>query len=150
MPATDPIAVAIAYFDGWNRHDADRIAATLDANVVYDSDANGVVRGPDGFRAFAGVFLSAFPDLAFDVRPYLLSGDRVVAQWTVSGTHQAPVLGLPASGRRFTLHGCDVIRVEGGRITHVEAYWDSATLVRQISIPDATPATSADAPMARA
>jgi hypothetical protein len=41
-------------------------------------------------------------------------------------------MGVPASGRRFTLHGCDVTEVAGARVRRIDAYWDSAALLRQI------------------
>ena len=138
MPATeyatpDPTAATLAYFAGWNRHDLDAIAATAGEDFVYASDANpGPVHGPDGLRAFAGAFLTAFPDLAFDTRAAALPDGRVVVQWTATGTHEAPLMGVPASGRRFTLHGCDVTEVGGGKVRRVDAYWDSAALLRQI------------------
>jgi steroid delta-isomerase-like uncharacterized protein len=133
-PATlDPTAAALAYFAGWNRHDPDAIAATAAADFVYASDAApGPVQGPDGLRAFAGDFLAAFPDLAFDTRAAALPDGRVVVQWTVTGTHQGSLMGLPASGRRFALRGCDVTEVAGGKVRRVDAYWDSGALFRQI------------------
>jgi steroid delta-isomerase-like uncharacterized protein len=133
ITTTDAVTATLAYFDGWNRHDAEAIAAAVGGEFVYASDASaGPVRGPDGLRAFAGAFLSAFPDLRFEVRPATTSDGRVVAQWTVTGTHRAPLLGVPASGRRFTLHGCDVTEVADGRVRRIDAYWDSAALLRQL------------------
>jgi ketosteroid isomerase-like protein len=41
-------------------------------------------------------------------------------------------MGLPASGRRFTLRGCDVTEVAGGKVRRVDAYWDSGALFRQL------------------
>ena len=133
MSATDAIALTRAYFDGWNRHDVDGIVDTVSDRYVYDSDANpGPVEGRDGLRAFAGAFLGAFPDLAFDVRPAATGDGRVVAQWTATGTHTGPLMGVPPTGRRFSLRGCDVTRAEGGRLVHTAAYWDSGALFRQL------------------
>ena len=142
MSSSDAIGATRAYFEGWNRHDVGAIVAAVGDGYVYDSDANpGPVRGPDGVRAFAESFLGAFPDLAFEVDPVALGDDRVVAQWTVTGTHTGPLMGVPPSGRRFVLRGCDVTRAAGGRLVHTAAYWDSGALFRQLgAAPEGAPA----------
>ena len=146
MPTPDALTVALTYFDGWNRHDVEAIVATMSDAYVYDSDANpGPVRGPGEFRSFAQTFLTAFPDLAFDVRPATTSDGAVVAQWTATGTHRGALMGAPPSGGRLALRGCDVTRVERGRMVHTAAYWDSATLVRQIGAAPAPALARADA-----
>jgi steroid delta-isomerase-like uncharacterized protein len=133
MSTADAVAATRAYFDGWNRHDVDAIVAAVADGYVYDSDANpGPVRGRDGLRGFAETFLGAFPDLAFAVEPVALGDGRVVAEWTVTGTHTGPLMGVPPTGRRFSLRGCDVTRAEGGRLVHTAAYWDSGALFRQL------------------
>jgi steroid delta-isomerase-like uncharacterized protein len=144
MPHTDPISVTRAYFDGWNRHDVERIVAMLADDYLYESDASpGPVRGHSEFRAFAATFLAAFPDLAFEVRPAVTSDGLVVAQWIATGTHRGALVGVPPSGQRITLRGCDVNRVDNARLVHTAAYWDSATLFRQIGATAALAAATA-------
>ncbi len=40
----------------------------------------------------------------------------VVLRWSHRGTHVGDCLGIPATGKTFTLRGIDMYRVEGGKI----------------------------------
>jgi steroid delta-isomerase-like uncharacterized protein len=42
--------------------------------------------------------------------------DKVVVRWTNSGTNLGEFLGIPATGRSFTIPGIDIHRLEGGRM----------------------------------
>lgn len=59
----------------------------------------------------------AIPDLrVVRVTPLLVSGDTIAWRRTLSGTHEAPLAGMPPSGRK--LSWCDMLvsRFEQGRI----------------------------------
>lgn len=59
----------------------------------------------------------AFPDMEFTVNLVLESGDHVVSNWTLTGTHTgAPYYDVPASGERVTINGTAVLRFENGKV----------------------------------
>ncbi len=60
-------------------------------------------------------FFNAFPDLNSHEDALLASGDRVLIQWTMTGTQSADFFGVAASGKTFTVSGMDVLRVENGK-----------------------------------
>ena len=60
---------------------------------------------------------AAFPDMAFTVNLVIESGDLVVSNWTVQGTHTgAPFYDVPASGEPVTINGTAIIRLRDGKI----------------------------------
>ena len=64
-------------------------------------------------------------------------GDRYGVEWEVVGTNDGPIplLGLPASGRTFTIRAGAFGQIEGGRIKRHREYWDVAGLLAQLGIP---------------
>jgi steroid delta-isomerase-like uncharacterized protein len=135
MPETNPVDVARSAFAAWNAHDVEQILTLNTSDVVLESDTNPApVRGHDELRRFAQAYLTAFPDLRFDVEESFASGDRVASRWTATGTHRGEFRGVPATGRAVTIHGCTVNQVRDGKTARAWTYWDSATLMRQLGL----------------
>ncbi|HTI32352.1 MAG TPA: ester cyclase [Miltoncostaea sp.] len=131
MDTTD---VAGRYFDAWNGHDEEAVAAAFVPGGEYRDP--GVPDGldPAATGAYAAGLWEAFPDLAFGVDDLVADGDRVWARWTMTGTNDGPYRGLPPSGRPITLPGADLLRVEPGGVRSVQGFFDGGTLVRQLGL----------------
>ena len=60
---------------------------------------------------------SAFPDMTFTVDLLIESGDLIVSNWTVKGTHTGPAFyDLPASGEPVHINGTAILRIRDGKI----------------------------------
>ena len=60
---------------------------------------------------------SALPDMQFSVDLLIESGDRVVSNWTVRGTHTGtPFYGVGSSGQPVEINGTAILRIVDGRI----------------------------------
>ena len=60
---------------------------------------------------------SAFPDMTFSVDLLIESGDLVVSNWTVSGTHTGtPFYEVAPSGNPVTINGTAILRLRDGQI----------------------------------
>jgi steroid delta-isomerase-like uncharacterized protein len=122
-------------WDAWNAHDPDRYVKLLDEKWVAESDAlPGPVRGHDGAREFMKVYVTAFPDLHFSVDQTLASGEFVVSRYTATGTHRGALMGIPATNRSATVHGCTVGQVRNGKVMQNWIYWDTGNLLRQLGV----------------
>ena len=58
---------------------------------------------------------SAFPDVNFDIRDLVASGDKVAPRWVITGTQVGPFAGFPPTGRRIEIDGCVMFHMENGR-----------------------------------
>jgi predicted ester cyclase len=59
----------------------------------------------------------AFPDMTFTVDLLIESGDLVVSNWTVAGTHTGtPFYDVPPSGKPVTINGTAILRIRDGQI----------------------------------
>jgi predicted ester cyclase len=60
---------------------------------------------------------AAFPDMVFTVNLVIESGDLVVSNWTVEGTHSgAPFYNVPPSGEPVKINGTAILRIRDGLI----------------------------------
>ncbi len=88
--------------------------------------------GPRAIAQFLGLYLRAFPDLRLTFEDALADRDRVVTRWRMEGTHDGPLMGIAASGRRIKVEGIRIDRIEGGKIAESWMQWDTLGLLEQI------------------
>jgi len=84
-------------------------------------------------------FVTAFPDIHFEVLSVLAEGDRVLIQWRASGTHAerlATMTGqtIPPTRRSMTVSGVGLAQVRDGKIVREWSYWDQLSLLAQLGI----------------
>ena len=115
----------------WSRHLAED----------YEAEHPGVSVLLDKSRSIAyhQRFVTAFPDIHFEVISVIAEGDRVLVQWTASGTHVerlAAVTGetIPPTRRRAKVSGAMLTEARNGKIVHGWFYWDQLALLAQLGI----------------
>lgn len=60
---------------------------------------------------------SAFPDMAFTVNLVIESGDLIVSNWSVKGTHTGTAFfDVPPSGDPIEINGTAILRMRDGKI----------------------------------
>jgi steroid delta-isomerase-like uncharacterized protein len=114
---------------------ADELVAT--DFVGHDPALPQPLRGPDGLRAQAEGYRSAFPDMRLTIEDEIAEGDRVVTRWTARGTHDGELFGISATGKQATVSGITIDRIAGGRIVETWNNWDTFGLLQQLgAIPE--------------
>ena len=135
MSSQDNIKLARQVFDAWNAHDPERYVKLLDEKWSIESDTlPATMTGRDAARQFMHVYVTAFPDLHFELTQVLAEGDFVVTRWTATGTHRGELMGIAATQRRVVTRGCSVAQVKSGKIAHDWTYWDTGHLLRQLGM----------------
>src|SRR5262249_36930774 len=75
-----------------------------------------------------GGFAKSIPDMKFDIKEVLVSGDRVIVRGEVAGTPSGDLFGVPHSGKSFRIMAIDIQTIKDGKIArtyHLEN-WLSA------------------------
>jgi steroid delta-isomerase-like uncharacterized protein len=90
--------------------------------------------GPQGFKATARWLRTAFPDYRAVLHEIIAEGDFVVGRLTVSGTHQGDFMGMPASGRAFSVQHIHVYRVADGKVVEHWACRDDLGQLAQLGL----------------
>jgi steroid delta-isomerase-like uncharacterized protein len=123
----------------FNRGNFD-IADGLVADDFYNHEAPGSP-GPQGFKASAVWLREAFPDYHAELHELVVDGDLVAARLTVSGTHRGPFMGVPATGRSFSVQHMHMYRVKEGKVAEHWACRDDLGQLSQLGpLPDLRPA----------
>ena len=86
-------------------------------------------------------FVTALPNIHFEVLHVLAEGDLVLIHWKGSGTHDerlATVTGetIPPTRRRVRVSGALLTEVRDGKIVREWTYWDQLSLLAQLGITD--------------
>jgi steroid delta-isomerase-like uncharacterized protein len=134
----DALQVARENIAAMNASDAERLRATYADGAVLETPDQGRLEGGDQATAYAMLWVRAFPDARQTIVKELASGDWVVQEFTVAGTHTetlaAPDGEVPATNRRVTTRGVQVLRVQGGRIVEEHVYFDELQLLGQLGL----------------
>jgi steroid delta-isomerase-like uncharacterized protein len=76
----------------------------------------------------------SFPDMKWIVEEQIESGDKVVSRFTWAGTHRAPFLGVPTTGRSVTVWGMVIDKFEDRKIKSTRIIMDSLGLMAQLGV----------------
>jgi steroid delta-isomerase-like uncharacterized protein len=68
-------------------------------------------------------------DPMFTVEDVIAEGDRVAVRWTNAGTNVGDFLGIPATGRSFTIPGIDIYRLENEKLAE---HWHVVDMYSQL------------------
>lgn len=129
------------YYAAWNGRDVSVLESIVAPSFSWiDPLLPAELSEYDGARMFFQGAWQGFPDIAFEAIGEPLvdeSAGRVAGEWRMTGTHSGEGFppGVPPTGKPFDIKGTDVWTVDGeGRATSVRAYYDTATLVRQLGL----------------
>ena len=108
-------------------------------HMVDHNPLPGQAPGGDGQRQVIELFRSAFPDLSVTAHDVVVAGRTAAVRWSASGTHRGEMLGVAPAGRHVTMHGIDIVRVDGDRIIERWGEFDALGLLAQLgAVPGAT------------
>ena len=77
---------------------------------------------------------AAIPDIHITIEDQIAEGDKVATRWTLTGTHQAPLLGVPPSGKQGAVTGLDISQIANGRLVEDWSEWDRLGFLRQLGL----------------
>jgi steroid delta-isomerase-like uncharacterized protein len=119
-----------------NAHDLEGVLGTFGEGARYDDEAWGEHHlGRDGVRSFYEQMMAALPDLEIDVQRRHVTGDAIVLEVVIRGTHLGEWRGLPATGRRVEVPLCGVYTFDSeDRLAGEKIYYDRGTVLRQLGV----------------
>jgi steroid delta-isomerase-like uncharacterized protein len=102
--------------------------------VNHDPAAPEDRHGPEELRQFLSIYHNAFPNMQFTIEDMVAGGDEVVVRWTVRGTHQGELMGIPPTDNRVTVAGMSMERVSGDKIVETWDNYDALGLMQQLGV----------------
>ena len=139
MSEQENTKIAMTFFDHFNAHDLDATGQLLADDYKSGAAGGADLMNKEQDRMYMQSFLTAFPDLHYEVMLAVAQGDHVVINWVASGTHNGP-LGTPSggtiepTGKKATVPGSSTYQIKGGKIARSASYWDMAGLLGQLDL----------------
>jgi predicted ester cyclase len=112
--------------------DLDRLGEFFADGFSSQNMPPGLPQGIEGVRAFFGIFLAGLSEIEVTVDELVADGDRVAVATTTSGIHTGELFGVAPTGRRISVTGIDMVRVEDGRIVEHRGLTDTVGLLREL------------------
>jgi steroid delta-isomerase-like uncharacterized protein len=91
-----------------------------------------------GHTEFAKAFYAAFPDLKHTIEEAFATEEKAAVRFTITGTHQGELMGIPASGKPIEISGIAIFHIVGGKVEQLYPNFDQIGMMQQIgAIPSA-------------
>lgn len=132
--AREVIAPFYASFNVAPDKDSTKLVLDATADNWESCSADDVCKPRAEAAKTIGGFGKAIPDLKWEIKEVLVSGNRVIVRGEGSGTPAVDFMGVPHSGKSFKLMSIDIHHIENGKLAgktyHLE---DWAGALRQLS-----------------
>ena len=100
--------------------------------IEHETLPPGMPHSREGFAVMLTVMRSAFPDFKAKLEDIIAEEDKVVIRMTWTGTQQGEFMGMPPSGKSFSVGVIDIFRMAGGRIVEHWGLMDSMAMMQQL------------------
>lgn len=106
---------------------------------TFTDESIGVTyRGPKELGRTVEVYAKAFPDMHRELYRFYVTGDTVVVELALQGTHRGPLElpsgTVPPTGRRMDAPCCDVFQLRNGKIHSFNCYPSGTVILAQLGI----------------
>lgn len=114
-----------------NSHDAEAFQGHLSEELEFYNPIQGWTVKQRMYEMHTTLF-KAFPDIYYDVSRLISSDDTVVAECTLTGTHEGDLMGMAPTQRRLELPATFIVDVERDKVKRWASYFDVASMMRQL------------------
>ena len=125
--------------EGYNEKDPAVLRETMTEDVVVHGlfGADGPVEGIEAYGEYAATLMGAFPDVVGEIHDVVATDDRVMARWTIAGTHKGELFGIEPTGEPIEVEGLALFRMEGGRIAEKRYRQDDLGMLEDLGLIEA-------------
>ena len=128
-------AIVRRFWGVWEEGNIDLIDELLAPDYLNHTPASpDQPTGPEGVKAVVAMFRSAIPDLRVVVEDMIAEGEKVAVRYTLEGTHEGELFGVPPTGQRLSIKSIAVERVSDGRIREHWRVTDSLDMMQQLGV----------------
>jgi steroid delta-isomerase-like uncharacterized protein len=128
-------------FDRLNEHDVTPLKQFITVDTV-ERFPDRTCRGPEEIAGYFEDAFTAIPDFHMEILAIAEQGEDVFVQWRLTGTHQGPMLGIAATGKKLTIDGMDHFVIRDGVVLSNLVVFDQMQYARQIGMMPADGSTA--------
>src|SRR5260370_12375284 len=98
MLADNQAIIRRLYEELWNKRKLELVNELISpSHALHGPSASGSSIGPEAYKRQVLHFLAGYSDLPFTIEDTIAEKDKVVACWTLSGTHRGAYIVIPAT-----------------------------------------------------
>jgi steroid delta-isomerase-like uncharacterized protein len=134
--AEESKATVRRFWGVWEEGNIDLVDELLAPDYVNHTPASpDQPTGPEGVKGVVSMFRSAMPDLRVVIEDMIAGEDgKVAVRYTLEGTHEGELFGVPPTGKRLSIKSISVERVSEGKIREHWRVTDSLDMMQQLGV----------------
>ncbi|MDS0476834.1 ester cyclase [Natrinema sp. 1APR25-10V2] len=122
------------YAEIWNNQEVSRFSTVVAEPFTFTSPTGGTVEGRANFEAYAREIADAFPDFQITVHELLADEDLVMAESTLSGTHEGALDGVPPTHETFEVRDMARFTIKDGKLQEERVFFDQQDFLSQLGL----------------
>ncbi|MDQ6601941.1 MAG: ester cyclase [Chloroflexota bacterium] len=134
MSVESNIAAQTRFGDAVNSGDFSAFDEVVAPGAIDHDPAPGQAPGPEGYRQFFTELRTAFPDLKLSLEHLVADADNIAFAYTVSGTHQGPLMGFAPTGKRMQVRGMQISKFADGKMVERWGSSDQLGMLQQLGL----------------
>jgi steroid delta-isomerase-like uncharacterized protein len=135
MSSINKAVIRRLYDEVWNERKVEVIKEIISpSHALHGPTFSGSSIGPEAYKRTVLDFLAGYPDLRFTIEDTIAENDKVVACWTISGTHRGEYLEIPATNKKVSFDGITIHHIAGGKIMDSYTNWDVLGMMQQLGV----------------
>lgn len=92
------------------------------------------LHGRHALRELLTTYRAALPDLQVKIDDLICTDDKAVLLFTLCGTHENELMGIPATGKQVNINGMTCSHFDNGQIIEEWELLDQLTMLQQLDI----------------
>ena len=118
----------------WQKANPAAIDELLAPDIFFNYTRPGVKPNREAYKQEVNSYLIGFPDLQYTIEDIIAEGNKVAVRYVGRGTHKGEFWGIAPTGKKVTMRGISIIRIEGGKIVEEWVYNDYMGLTYQFGV----------------
>ena len=106
----------------------------VSSDFIDHTPSPGMPPGIEGMKLIHSMVHNAFHDIHVDIDDLIAEGDKIVARFTVSGSHKGEFMGMSPTGKKTSIMEIRIYRIEGRKIVEHWGLLDQGTMMQQLGL----------------
>ena len=135
MSAEESKAIVRRYLGVYEQGNIELLDELLAPDYINHTPATpDLPTGPEGVKGVVTMFRGAMLDLRVVVEDMIAEDDKVAVRYTLEGTHEGELFGVPPTGQQLSIKSITVERVSNGKIRDHWRVTDSLDMIQQLGV----------------
>ena len=116
----------------WSTGQIAQLDSVMTPDFVFHYTNGNESKGIDSTKLVVAQVRTLFPDTKHEILDLIAEGDRVVARYKVTATHQNKFDGYSPTGKKLVMSVADIYRIDNGKIAEEWQFANQSDLDNQL------------------